>query len=193
MNMHTVFLVPTRVAHNMLTVYEASWLGSYADNWLQSQGPVERLFFTFFTLTQLVVMLNLLIAIIQDSFKRVKSNEVVTSYKEKAKLLEDIEGSLPEAMKKDQKLFPYYLMVGSTAMSSASTIAEPEPVADEKPLSGCMSLLQEMQVEQRLDSERMSRKLDDLSAKVDRLQQRELGLGGLARASIVGSKQSRFA
>ena len=74
----------------LLTTYKSIWLGSFEAEWLDSSFP-EVFFFVVVTFLFLVVMMNLLIAIMADTFTRVQQRATMENTRMRASLLYDLE------------------------------------------------------------------------------------------------------
>ena len=70
---------------------KAAYLLSYGDWDTEGFNGLQWILFTIFTLMIPLVFLNLLIAIISDTFDRVFTNKTISDYKEKASLILEME------------------------------------------------------------------------------------------------------
>merc|ERR1719158_698344 len=89
--------------------YHSSWLGNFG-NAEYENSLFDGLMFIFQSLFMCVVMLNLLIAIMGDTFARVKENATVAYFEELAGLLQEIEDAMSDEQRMNLGWFPNYLL-----------------------------------------------------------------------------------
>merc|ERR1719161_946724 len=92
----------------VLQMYHASWLTDFElSTWLNSGSDVAL--YLCQSCFMLVVMLNLLIAIMGDTFARVKEQATVAYFEQLADVLNEIEGSMTPNEYQNEKWFPKYV------------------------------------------------------------------------------------
>ena len=85
---HRVTTSQDWIAYEMIGMYRMAY-GDFA--YVDDYGGVEWLFFLLSTVLMPLVMMNLLIAIISDTFERVYTSKTASDYKEKTALILEVE------------------------------------------------------------------------------------------------------
>lgn len=101
-------------------LYHGAWFGSYSTSDYEKSG-LDMVMFLVQSLLMLVVMLNLLIAIMGDTYSRVKEEETVTYFRELADLIDEIEDRMSAKQLSNREWFPEYLLFSTRRMVSSET------------------------------------------------------------------------
>lgn len=97
-------------------VYNTAWLGA---QWEDYSGPVlPRAIYCFMTFFQLVVLMNLLIAIMGDTFNRVMAGATVEFYRNLAQLIYELEVLMTPNEHRLTSHFPNYLLFSTKTEAS---------------------------------------------------------------------------
>eukprot|EP00747_Dinoflagellata_sp_TGD_P146260 gnl/TRDRNA2_/TRDRNA2_176673_c2_seq2.p1 gnl/TRDRNA2_/TRDRNA2_176673_c2~~gnl/TRDRNA2_/TRDRNA2_176673_c2_seq2.p1 ORF type:complete len:476 (-),score=83.50 gnl/TRDRNA2_/TRDRNA2_176673_c2_seq2:76-1356(-) len=117
--------------HELLWVlYNAAWLGEFQKGF--GASPIlDRIMFALMTVFMVVVLLNLLIAIMSDTFVRVQKSAIVEFYHVFAELIHELEMLMTTGEHKSPKFFPKY-MVYSIGSRSIRADVEGEGAGDEE-------------------------------------------------------------
>lgn len=99
----------TSVSYFMWHVYIANWVGDF-DGADYAHSRADVILFLCQSVFIFVVMLNLLIALMGDTFARVKARSEIAYFRELAHVLCEIEGGLPLTEHQNQTRFPKYLL-----------------------------------------------------------------------------------
>jgi len=113
-----------------VTSWTDSWIFSYliglgdwdTGNFDGNASTAVWIFFLLNTVFSTVVMLNLLIAIISDTYARVKENAESAAYQEKARMISENAYLIPEARKDAQCPPNSYLVFSQSASPSESGV-----------------------------------------------------------------------
>jgi hypothetical protein len=127
-------------------VYNTAWLGA---QWTWYSGPMlQRMLYLFMTFFQLVVLMNLLIAIMGDTFGRVMEGAIVEFYRNFAQLIYELEVLMTPRERRNTNNFPHYFLFSRKEMfqepSDLTDFAEEQASADD---SAIRSTLDQIRVE----------------------------------------------
>eukprot|EP00747_Dinoflagellata_sp_TGD_P042411 gnl/TRDRNA2_/TRDRNA2_142065_c1_seq1.p1 gnl/TRDRNA2_/TRDRNA2_142065_c1~~gnl/TRDRNA2_/TRDRNA2_142065_c1_seq1.p1 ORF type:complete len:294 (+),score=70.36 gnl/TRDRNA2_/TRDRNA2_142065_c1_seq1:1-882(+) len=89
-------------------LYNAAWLGDYEEGF--DGAVIDRLMFGSMTVFMVVVLLNLLIAIMADTFATVQESATVEFYHTFAELVYELELLMTAHEHRSLKLFPQYMI-----------------------------------------------------------------------------------
>lgn len=101
----------------MWTVYNTAWLGA---QWTGKKVPlITRMMYVIMTMFQLILLLNLLIAIMGDTFGRVKESQIVEFYHNYAGLIYELEVMMADSERRNDLYFPNYLLYSMPEIGEA--------------------------------------------------------------------------
>lgn len=115
-------------------VYNSVWLANIPHGAFEGSG-LEQMFFVACSIFMLVVMMNLLIAIMSDTFNRVKEDAIVAYYRQKAVLIYEVDKLMADEAK-DSELFAPYLLFSLVRDESDKSEPGREGADSEPPWSG---------------------------------------------------------
>eukprot|EP00747_Dinoflagellata_sp_TGD_P069520 gnl/TRDRNA2_/TRDRNA2_156159_c0_seq3.p1 gnl/TRDRNA2_/TRDRNA2_156159_c0~~gnl/TRDRNA2_/TRDRNA2_156159_c0_seq3.p1 ORF type:complete len:227 (-),score=50.65 gnl/TRDRNA2_/TRDRNA2_156159_c0_seq3:232-912(-) len=109
----------------LTNLYVGSWIGEIHDGF--GEGPViDRMMFVLMTVFMLVVLLNLLIAIMGDTFMRVQECTIVEFYHNFAALIHELEVLMTAAEHRSGKFFPRYMIFSEKLVASGKSSEDDE-------------------------------------------------------------------
>merc|ERR1712216_137446 len=120
------------------SIFNTAWLGAQWTDF--SFDVVQRIMYVIMCLFQLILLLNLLIAIMGDTFGKVKENEIVQFYYNFATLIYELEVLMSEEERTSQKYFPSYLLFSVKEGDIAGGGQEPAAANPEDSSSTCDTL-----------------------------------------------------
>jgi len=112
--------LPTKPMQLAWQVYNSAWLGATWED--ETLSDLQHGLYIFMTLFMLIILLNMLIAIMGDTFQRVMEVRTVEFYFSFAELIYDLEMLMSNKELADVRYFPRYLMY--------STIEDPNKGED---------------------------------------------------------------
>lgn len=112
-------------------VYNTAWLGA---QWTWYTGPMlQRVLYLFMTFFQLVVLMNLLIAIMGDTFGRVMEGAIVEFYRNFAQLIHELEVLMTPREHQNTNHFPHYFLFSrKETFEEAGAVGEGEQAQGEE-------------------------------------------------------------
>lgn len=126
-------------------VYNTAWLGA---QWNWYQGPIlERVLYLFMTFFQLVVLMNLLIAIMGDTFGRVMEGAIVEFYRNFAALINELEVLMTPREHQNTGNFPHYFLFSQKEMFEEATGDDAEDGNQKEEDTAIRSTLDQIRVE----------------------------------------------
>eukprot|EP00747_Dinoflagellata_sp_TGD_P157754 gnl/TRDRNA2_/TRDRNA2_177765_c3_seq21.p1 gnl/TRDRNA2_/TRDRNA2_177765_c3~~gnl/TRDRNA2_/TRDRNA2_177765_c3_seq21.p1 ORF type:complete len:357 (+),score=54.87 gnl/TRDRNA2_/TRDRNA2_177765_c3_seq21:127-1071(+) len=151
-------------------LYNAAWLGNvnvrdYAVSLL------ERFMYAAMTLFMLVVLLNLLIAIMGDTFGRVQESAVVEFYFNFAELIYELETLMTPAEQADETRFPAYMIYSQPQKASITAYqgGEDAEISSKEGAQGTGPRIEAKLERLRRGQQTVEGKVDSLQAQVDRI------------------------
>jgi len=135
---------PTPPWEYIWQVYNTAWLGA---QWVSYTGPMlQRFIYLFMTFFQLVVLMNLLIAIMGDTFGRVMEGAIVEFYRNFAQLIYELEVLMTPREHQNVNNFPSYFLFSRKEMFDEESNEAPED-GDKEQDTGLRSTLDQIKVE----------------------------------------------
>eukprot|EP00747_Dinoflagellata_sp_TGD_P053654 gnl/TRDRNA2_/TRDRNA2_148577_c2_seq1.p1 gnl/TRDRNA2_/TRDRNA2_148577_c2~~gnl/TRDRNA2_/TRDRNA2_148577_c2_seq1.p1 ORF type:complete len:523 (+),score=97.24 gnl/TRDRNA2_/TRDRNA2_148577_c2_seq1:71-1570(+) len=102
-------------------LYNAAWLGNMNEGY--DGSALERFMYVAMTLFMILVLLNLLIAIMGDTFARVQESAIIEFYHNFAELIYELEMLMSESDRQNRKYFPHYMLYAEQGGGSSGSAA----------------------------------------------------------------------
>eukprot|EP00747_Dinoflagellata_sp_TGD_P152932 gnl/TRDRNA2_/TRDRNA2_177352_c0_seq2.p1 gnl/TRDRNA2_/TRDRNA2_177352_c0~~gnl/TRDRNA2_/TRDRNA2_177352_c0_seq2.p1 ORF type:complete len:389 (-),score=65.86 gnl/TRDRNA2_/TRDRNA2_177352_c0_seq2:50-1216(-) len=131
--LNTKIVQPDEPLELFWVVYNTAWIGNIGQGY---DGQfIERVMYIIMTLVMIVVLLNLLIAIMGDTFARVQANANIEFYLNFAELIFELESTMPAADWDSELKFPKYMIYSTAVHHRANEDDEGELSKDGKEIA----------------------------------------------------------